>query len=78
MKKVLIISLAMALLISGPALAAKDELRIYIRSEYMDEEDRNNPAIYPSPEVMDKLFYLKDPGANMKLLDQAWTRIKAN
>jgi len=27
---------------------------------------------------MDKLFYLKDPGANMKMLDQAWTRIEAN
>ena len=24
-----------------------------------------------------KLFYLKDPGENMKLLDQAWTKIKA-
>ncbi len=45
---------------------------------YINKADRNNPAIYPSPEVMDKLFYLKDPGANMKLLDQAWTRIKAN
>jgi hypothetical protein len=45
---------------------------------YINKEDRNNPAIYPSPEVMKKLFYLKDPGANMKLLDQAWTRIKAN
>jgi len=45
---------------------------------YINKQDRDNPAIYPSPEVVEKLFYLKDPGANLKLLDQAWTRIKAN
>jgi spermidine/putrescine transport system substrate-binding protein len=44
---------------------------------YINKEDLNNSSIYPSKEVMDRLFYLKDPGANMKLLDQAWTRIKA-
>ena len=44
---------------------------------YINKEDLNNPSIYPSKEVMDRLFYLKDPGTNMKLLDQAWTRIKA-
>ena len=44
---------------------------------YINKADLNNPTIYPSKEVMDKLFYLKDPGENMKLLDQAWTRIKA-
>jgi len=44
---------------------------------FINKEDLNNPSIYPSKEAMDKLFYLKDPGANMKLLDQAWTRIKA-
>jgi spermidine/putrescine-binding protein len=37
MRKLLLIGLAMAILINGPALAAKDELRIYIWSEYMDE-----------------------------------------
>jgi spermidine/putrescine transport system substrate-binding protein len=44
---------------------------------FINKADLNNPTIYPSKEVMEKLFYLKDPGTNMKLLDQAWTRIKA-
>jgi len=44
---------------------------------FINKEDLNNPSIYPNKEVMDKLFYLKDPGANMKVLDQAWTRIKS-
>jgi spermidine/putrescine transport system substrate-binding protein len=44
---------------------------------YINKDDRNNPSIYPSDDVRKKLFYLKDPGENMKLLDQAWTRIKA-
>ena len=44
---------------------------------HINKADLNNPTIYPSKEVMGKLFYLKDPGENMKLLDQAWTRIKA-
>jgi spermidine/putrescine transport system substrate-binding protein len=44
---------------------------------YINKEDLKNPSIYPPEEAMDKLFYLKDPGPKMKLLDQAWTRIKA-
>ena len=44
---------------------------------FITKEDLKNPSIYPSEEVRDKLFYLKDPGEKMKLLDQAWTRIKA-
>jgi spermidine/putrescine transport system substrate-binding protein len=44
---------------------------------HITKEDLNNPSIYPPKEIVDKLFYLKDPGEDMKLLDQAWTRIKA-
>jgi spermidine/putrescine transport system substrate-binding protein len=38
MKKLLFLLLAMTILIGGPVWAAKDELKIYIWSEYMDEE----------------------------------------
>lgn len=45
---------------------------------FINKADLNNPGIYPSAEIMDRLYYLKDPEDNLKLLDQAWTRIKAN
>ena len=44
---------------------------------FITKEDLNNPGIYPSKEVMKKLFWIKDPGDDMKILDQAWTRIKS-
>ncbi|MCG3180906.1 MAG: Spermidine/putrescine-binding periplasmic protein [Phycisphaerae bacterium] len=39
--------------------------------------DRENPAIYPGPEQMKKLEYLRDVGADTRLYDEVWTRIKA-
>ena len=45
---------------------------------HIDKDDRKNPNLYPPPEVLERLFFLKDPGENMKILDQAWTRIKSN
>ena len=38
MKKLVLVLLALTVVFSGTAWAAKDELRIYIWSEYMDEE----------------------------------------
>jgi len=43
----------------------------------INKEDLENPGIYPSDAVMKKLFWLKDPGDNMRILDEAWTRIKS-
>jgi spermidine/putrescine-binding protein len=43
--------------------------------QFINKDDLNNSGIYPSKGVMENLFWIKDPGANMKLLDQAWTRI---
>jgi len=40
-------------------------------------EDLKNPAIYPPPELMVKLEYLEDLGANTRLYDEIWTQIKA-
>jgi spermidine/putrescine transport system substrate-binding protein len=37
----------------------------------------NNPAIYPPPEVMAKLEFLNDLGANLRLYDEIWTQIKS-
>jgi spermidine/putrescine transport system substrate-binding protein len=37
----------------------------------------NNPAIYPPAEVMAKLEFLSDLGANLRLYDEIWTQIKS-
>ena len=39
--------------------------------------DRANPAIYPSPEEMKSLQYLKDVGADTRLYDEVWTAVKS-
>jgi spermidine/putrescine-binding protein len=38
---------------------------------------RNNPAIYPPPEVLDRCELIEDLGETTQLLDQLWTEIKA-
>jgi spermidine/putrescine transport system substrate-binding protein len=43
----------------------------------INEEDRNNRAIYPSPEIMERLEFIKDVGEATLLYDEAWTEIKA-
>jgi len=37
-----------------------------------------NPAIYPPAEVLGRLEFLKDLGAQSRLYDQVWTQIKSN
>jgi spermidine/putrescine transport system substrate-binding protein len=37
----------------------------------------NNSAIYPPPDVMAKLEFLSDLGANLRLYDEIWTQIKS-
>jgi len=39
--------------------------------------DLQNPAIYPPPELMARLEFLEDLGANTRLYDEIWTQIKA-
>jgi spermidine/putrescine transport system substrate-binding protein len=39
-------------------------------------EDRNNPAIYPSPEIMSRLELVRDLGAATTLYDELWTEVK--
>lgn len=40
-------------------------------------EDRSNPAIYPSEELMKKMEYLEDLGGDTRLYDEVWTAVKA-
>jgi spermidine/putrescine transport system substrate-binding protein len=45
--------------------------------KYIKPELLANPAIYPPPETMSKLEFLRDLGAGTKLYDELWTQIKA-
>lgn len=42
----------------------------------IDPEARENPAIYPPEELMEKLWFLVDVGDDTLLYDDAWTEIK--
>ncbi len=53
---------------SSPNLAAQP---------YLLETDRQNPALYPSPEVRARLFFLSDVGQAADLYDQAWADVMA-
>ena len=44
---------------------------------FLKPEALKNPAIYPPPEVMARLEFLEDLGANTRLYDEVWTQIKA-
>lgn len=45
--------------------------------EFIKPEDRANPAIYPSAEVMAKLELLIDVGTKTRMYDEIWTQVKA-
>jgi spermidine/putrescine transport system substrate-binding protein len=47
--------------------------------QYINEADRNNPALYPSDELRRKLFYIVDVGQATNLLyEAAWSEILAS
>ncbi len=46
--------------------------------DLLPPELKNHPATNPSPEVRAKLQIFEDLGADLKLYDRAWSRIKAN
>ena len=52
-----------------PNLAAK---------EFITPEDLKNPAIYPSAEMMKRLFYVEDLGKENRIIEEAWTRVKSH
>jgi spermidine/putrescine transport system substrate-binding protein len=45
---------------------------------FIAPEDLKNPGIYPTPEIMASLFFVKDLGKDNRLVDQAWTRAKSH
>jgi spermidine/putrescine transport system substrate-binding protein len=44
--------------------------------EFIDAEILEEPAIYPPPEVMDRLEFIRDVGEATSLYDRIWTEIK--
>lgn len=44
---------------------------------FLNPNDLKNPAIYPPPEVMQRLEFVADLGAQSRLYDEVWTHIKA-
>jgi spermidine/putrescine-binding protein len=44
----------------------------------VDAAIRNDPAVYPPPEVLDRCELIDDLGATTPLLDQLWTEVKAH
>jgi spermidine/putrescine transport system substrate-binding protein len=45
--------------------------------EFIDPDILGEPAIYPPPEVMDKLEFIRDVGEATTLYDRIWTEIKS-
>ena len=45
--------------------------------EFVNPDDLSNPAIYPPPEIMKKLEFVKDLGRKLKLYDEIWTQVKS-
>lgn len=45
--------------------------------EFLDPKDRNNPAIYPPPEIRQRLEFNQDLGEVTPLYDEIWTQVKA-
>lgn len=45
---------------------------------FLNKEDLQNPGIWPTPETMRTLYFVKDLGKNNKIVDQAWTRVKSH
>ncbi|MEW6264212.1 MAG: spermidine/putrescine ABC transporter substrate-binding protein [Thermodesulfobacteriota bacterium] len=46
--------------------------------KFIKAGDLKNPGIYPTQEMMKTLHFTKDPGKDMRLIDEAWTRAKSN
>jgi len=45
--------------------------------EFINADDRKNPVIYPPPDVMKKLEFVKDLGPRTAWYDELWTSIKS-
>ncbi len=44
--------------------------------EFIPQADRDNPAMYPTPEIIQKMEYMQDLGEANRIYDEAWTMVK--
>lgn len=65
-----------------PEVAARTSERLRFASasraarELVGPAIRENPAIYPPPEQLDRLEWMRDVGKGIRLYDRAWTELK--
>jgi spermidine/putrescine transport system substrate-binding protein len=45
---------------------------------YINAADLKNPGIWPTPEIIESLRFIKDHGKKNTIIDQAWTRVKSH
>jgi len=45
---------------------------------YLSKEDLANPGVWPTPEIMKKLDFVKDLGKDNRIVDEAWTMVKSH
>ncbi|MBI4310752.1 MAG: extracellular solute-binding protein, partial [Chloroflexi bacterium] len=43
----------------------------------LPQEDLENPVLYPLPEVLARLEYQREVGAQVRLYDEVWTEVKS-
>lgn len=44
---------------------------------FIDEKDRNDPRIYPTGDLLQRLEFIADPGEAARLYDEVWTAVKS-
>lgn len=45
---------------------------------YINKADLNNSGIWPTPEIIKTLNFVKDFGKDNSMVDQVWTRVKSH
>ncbi|MDR1578191.1 MAG: spermidine/putrescine ABC transporter substrate-binding protein [Deltaproteobacteria bacterium] len=45
--------------------------------EFISDEDKNDPGMYPPESLKQKMEYFKDLGSNFRLYEETWTLVKA-
>lgn len=44
---------------------------------YLNKEDLENPGVWPPPEIMEILYFAKDLGTDIRLMDEVWNRARS-
>jgi spermidine/putrescine transport system substrate-binding protein len=59
------------------ANATRNSTPVDAAKPYLNKKDLSNPAVYPTAKTLATLEYASDLGANQKLYDTVWTKLKA-